>query len=151
MTDKQPSKLEVNTKSDSSAANQEGIEGTPDTSVRRSQRTGPIKNRLQQLSERNLALQLKIKQIREKPITEKRKAKISKLETERANNDKEFFEIFDKSTNTDQALDLAWQESKNNTPPTRHKTTKKCPMIRMLPLDPLAHQVYKDSQEYKVN
>ncbi len=108
MTDKLPLKLEVNIKSDSPSARQatsrEDVEERPNTELRRSQKSGPRKDRLRLLSSRVFELEYKIEKIKEKLRTEKRLAKIAKLENEIAVTDKEFFEVFDKTSIPDSML-----------------------------------------------
>jgi hypothetical protein len=83
MTDIRQPKLEENIKSDS-PSNQVvpkgSVETKPETVLRRSQRSGQITGRLQQLSTRSFELKHKILKLKEKPKNEKRVARIAKLE-----------------------------------------------------------------------
>jgi hypothetical protein len=105
MTDKYPSKLEVNTKSEPSPSTQESVEESSGGRVRRSQRTTAIKNRLKQLSTKTLEIKQKIEKISEKQRTDRRLAKIANLESELIATDKEFFDTFDKSAIPDSVFD----------------------------------------------
>ena len=83
MTDNRQPKLEVNIKSDS-PSNQvvpkDSVETKPETELRRSQRSSQIAGRLQQLSTRSFELKHKVLKLKEKPKSDKREAKIAKLE-----------------------------------------------------------------------
>jgi hypothetical protein len=72
MTDEHQSKLEVNTKSEPSPSRQESVEESAGVSVRRSERSTAIKNRLEQLSTKTLELKHKLEYIRKQPQTERR-------------------------------------------------------------------------------